>query len=197
MKKAKEGKVVALAVAILCLLMVGSSGAEEKKKKKDSRTADRIEATATSTGTQVGQMISVTIIVYEYSPPEDQKILLDAFESGGQEGLTNALSKMSAKGRIAVTGTLGYDLNYIRQWPTDDGRRIRFATDRPIRFGEAWAGGRSTEYSLSGGEIDLSKDKKKSTGTLLPACKFKIGKDNHLEIEALQNPWRLVNIYED
>jgi hypothetical protein len=139
-------------------------------------------------------MVGVTIIIREYSPPEDQEILLEAFEKGGQEGLVNALSKMPAKGRIAVTGTLGYDLNYIRQWPTENGRKIRFVTDRPIAFGEAWSGSRSMEYSLSGGEIDLNNEKKKSTGTLAPACKFKIGKDNHLEIELLQNPWKLVNI---
>lgn len=206
MKKAKEPRVLVMAVAILCLLLVGSTGspAEEKKeKKKDSRWLDHIQATAFGTSTQTGQMANVTIIIYEYSPPEDQKVLLEAFEKGGDEGLNNALSKMSAKGRIAITGTLGYDLNYIRQFPLKDssgnvtGRKIRFVTDRPITFGEAWSQSRSTEYSLSGGEIDLNTDKKKNAGTLLPACKFKIGKEKDLEIEAFQNPWRLANIYED
>jgi hypothetical protein len=28
----------------------------------------------------------------------------------------------------------------------------------------------------------------------LPACQFKIDKENHLEIEAYQNPWKLTNI---
>ena len=194
----KNGKALGVVVAVLCLLLVGSSSSlAGGEKKKSSRSVDYIQATAMGTSTQAGQMVNVTIIIYEYSTPDDQKALLGAFQEGGQEGLTNALSKMSAKGRIAVSGTLGYDLNYIRQWPTADGRKIRFVTDRPITFGEAWSQSRSMEYNLSGGEIELSKDKKKSTGTLMPACKFNIDKENQLQIELLQNPWRLVNIYED
>jgi hypothetical protein len=184
--------------AALCFLLAGSSGEAEEKKKKDSRASTHIEATALGTSTQLGRVVNVTIIIYDYSTPDDQKALLEAFSQGGQEGLVNAVTKMSAKGRIAITGTLGYDLNYIRQWPTEDGgRRIRFVTDRPITFGEAWSQSRSMEYSLSAGEINLSTDKKKSAGTLMPACKLKLGKDNHLEIELLQNAWRLENIYED
>jgi hypothetical protein len=205
MKKAKEARVLVMVVAILCLLL----GEHREPSRREEREEEGLAVDSTTfchamgTSTQTGTMVSVTIIVYEYSPPEDQKVLLDAFEQGGDEGLTNALSKMSSKGRIAITGTLGYDLNYIRQFPLKDsagnvtGRKIRFVTDRPITFGEAWSQSRSMDYSLSGGEIDLSTDKKKNAGTLLPACKFKIGKDKDLEIEALRNPYRLVNIYED
>jgi hypothetical protein len=71
---------------------------------------------------------------------------------------------------------------------------IRLVTDRPIRFGEAWHDSRSSDFNLSGMELILWPDKKKNSGTLLPACQFKLDKDNHLEIEAFQNPWKLVNI---
>jgi hypothetical protein len=50
------------------------------------------------------------------------------------------------------------------------------------------------DYSLSGGEIIFSKVKDKSSGAILPACQFKLDKEKHLEIEAFQNPWKLVNI---
>ena len=72
------------------------------------------------TSTQLGRTFNITAIVNELSPPEDQKILLDAFQAKGNEGLVNALSKMRAKGRLAITGTLGGDLAYIRrlQQPT-------------------------------------------------------------------------------
>lgn len=53
---------------------------------------------------------------------------------------------------------------------------------------------RSRDYSLSALELDLINEKGKSTGMLLPACEFKIGKDRKLEIENYQNPWKLVNI---
>ncbi len=109
--------------------------------------------------------------------------------------MVNAVSKMKAKGRIAITGTLGYDLNYIRRFVLPDGSvKLRMVTDRPITFGEAWSASRSMDYSLSAAEIVISADKKKKTGTLLPACQFKMDKQNHIELEVFQNPWNLVNI---
>jgi hypothetical protein len=144
---------------------------------------------------QMGRVFSVNVYIEELSTPEDQKALLEAFNAKGNEGLVNALSKMKSKGRIAITGTLGYDVNYIRRLQQPDGTTvIRLVTDRPIRFGEAWSDSRSSDYNLSGMEIVLTPDKKKNSGTLLPACQFKIDKDNHLEIEAFQNPWKLTNI---
>ena len=112
-----------------------------------------------------------------------------------KRGLYHALNKMKAKGRIAITGTLGYDVNYIRVLQMPDGsRKIRLVTDRPITFGEAWSDSRSMEYNLSAIEIILSPAKGKSSGTLLPACQFKIDKEKELEIENYQNPWKLANI---
>jgi hypothetical protein len=140
-------------------------------------------------------MFSFNLWINELSTAEDQKALLEAFNAKGNEGLVNALSKMPSKGRISITGTLGYDVNYIRQFKLPDGTtKIRLVTDRPIRFGEVWSDSRSSDYNLSGIEIMLSPDKKKSSGTLMPACQFKIDKENHLEIEAFQNPWTLTNI---
>jgi len=158
-------------------------------------TREFIQATAEGTSTQMGRMISVNIILDEYSTPEDQKALLEAFEQKGQQGLYHALNKMKAKGRIAITGTLGYDVNYIRVFQMPDGsRKILLVTDRPITFGEAWSDSRSMEYNLSAIEIILTPAKGKSSGTLLPACQFKIDKEQELEIENYQNPWKLANI---
>jgi hypothetical protein len=42
---------------------------------------------------------------------------------------------MKSVGRIAITGTVGYDLSYIRLIPIPTGRKIRFVTNRLIRFG--------------------------------------------------------------
>jgi len=147
------------------------------------------------TSTQLGQTFNVTAIINELSPPEDQKILLEAFQAKKNEGLVNALSKMSAKGRLAITGTLGGDLAYVRRFDQPDGSVvIRMVTNRLLRFGEVWADTRSSDYQLSGMEVILSKDTKKNTGTLIPAAELKVTKEGHLEIETFQNPWKLVNI---
>ena len=43
--------------------------------------------------------------------------------------------------------------------------------------------------------LDLSSAENKSTGVLLPACKFHINKKTgELEIELTQNPWKLVDV---
>ena len=170
-------------------------GARSVAQEATPPTREFIQATAEGTSTQLGRMISVNIILDEYSTPEDQKALMEAFEQKGQQGLYHALNKMKAKGRIAITGTLGYDVNYIRVFQMPDGsRKIRLVTDRPITFGEAWSDSRSMEYNLSAIEIILSPAKGKSSGTLLPACQFKIDKEKELEIENYQNPWKLANI---
>ncbi len=76
---------------------------------------------------------------------------------------------MKAVGHIAITGTLGYDLSYIRMEPTPTGRKIVFVTNRLIKFGEAYADTQSQAYNLSAGELDLNdQDKTKSTGNLYP-----------------------------
>lgn len=154
-----------------------------------------IQGEAMGQSTQLGQMFSLNLIIEEFSTADDQKVLIDAFNTKQNEGLVNALTKMKSKGRMAITGTLGYDVNYIRKFDQPDGStKIRLVTDRPITIGEAWTDSRSMDYNLSGVEIILSADKKKNSGLLAPACKFKIDKENQLQLELLQNEWKLVNL---
>ncbi len=67
-------------------------------------------------------------------------------------------------------------------------------TNRLLRFGEAWADTRSTDYQLSGMDVTISKDKKQNKGTLIPAAQLKVDKEGHLEVEVFESPWNLVNI---
>ena len=145
--------------------------------------------------TQLGQTFGINLIIEEFSTPEEQTALIEAFTTKKNEGLVNALSKMKSKGRMAITGTLGYDVSYIRQFPLPDGGvKIRLVTDRPIRFGEAWSDSRSMDYSLSAVEVIISADEKKNSGTLAPLCQLKMDKENQLQLEFYQNPWKLVDV---
>src|SRR5262252_5966215 len=172
--------------AIMSLLIAGSilfsrdsSSAQQAGKLPKSI---HIQAQAMGTSTQLGKNFSITAIINELSPPEDQKILLEAFQTKGNEGLVNALSKMPSKGRLAITGTLGGDLAYIRRFDQPDGSVVvRMVTNRLLRFGEVWADTRSSDYQLSGMEVTLSKDHKHNKGTLIPAAEFKVSKEGHLE----------------
>jgi hypothetical protein len=105
------------------------------------------------------------------------------------------VSKMKSVGRIAITGTVGYDLSYIRLIPTPTGRKIRFVTNRLIRFGEAYYNTRTMAYNLTVGEFDIvDADTDKSSGVLYPASQLIINKDGQLEFQLNRNPWKLVNI---
>ena len=161
----------------------------------DDRQIETIDATAMGTSTQLGKNVDVKVTIYEYSTDEDRQILIDAFKKGQNQGLVNALTRMKSVGRIAITGTLGYDLSYIRLIPTPTGRKIRFVTNRLLRFGEVYANTQTTAYNLTAGEIEINdSDKGKSAGVLYPAAQLVINKEGQLEFQLNRNPWKLVNI---
>ncbi len=162
---------------------------------QDERKIETIDATAMGTSTQLGKTVSVKLIISQFSTEEDRAVLVDAFKKGQNQGLVDALSKMKPVGRIAITGTVGSDVAYIRLVRTDTGRKIRFATNRLIRFGEAYSNSRTIAYNLTAGELDLNdSDKSKSAGVLYPASQLIINKDGQLEFQLNKNPWKLVNI---
>jgi hypothetical protein len=162
---------------------------------QDGRKIETIDATARGTSTQMGHTVSVKITIYQYSTPADRKVLVDAFNKGQHQGLVKALSDMKSVGRIAIPGTLGYDLSYIALIPTPTGRKIRFATNRLIQFSEAYYNSQSKAYDLTAGEFDLNDaDTEKSTGVLYPAAQLIINKKGELQFELRKNPWQLVNI---
>jgi len=156
---------------------------------------ETIDATAFGTSTQLGRTIGVTLIIYQYSTPEDKQILVEAFQKGSNKGLVNALERMKAVGHISITGTLGFDVSYIGLIPTPTGRKLRFITNRLIKFGEAYADTQSQSFDLSAGEIDINEqDKSKSAGVLYPAAQLGIDDQGQISINLMQNPWRLANI---
>ena len=188
MKIYRNRKVVFAALAAFVFFLAANNSALAQNTK-------RISATARGTSTQLGRVVSIDLRISEYSTPADQAILLEAFTSNGSEGLVNALERMSSKGRIAITGTLGFDVNYIREFKEKDGsRKIRFVTDRPVTFGEAWGATRSRDFNITMGEIIIRKERNRSSGTLMPAARVRLNRQGELEIETFQNPWDLLNI---
>src|SRR5208283_6065040 len=161
----------------------------------DDAKPETIDATAMGTSTQLGKTVSVKITILRYSTQEDKQAFIEAYKKGQNKGLVEALEKAPQVGTIAITGTVGNQLAYISVTKTETGRRIRFAANRWIKFGEAYRNTPSTAYNLTAGEINLNdSDKKKSEGVLYPACQLIINKDGQLQFELRKNPWKLVNI---
>jgi hypothetical protein len=189
--KRKSNRWVALGLLVTGLLILAAFPALSARHDK----YETIEATAMGTGTQMGQNAGISVEIYDFSTPEERQILVDAFNKGQNQGLVNALTKMRAVGHISVTGTIGYDLAFVRMIPTPTGRKIRFVTNRMLRFGEVWADSQSTAFNLTGGEFDINDtDKSKSTGVLYPECQLAIDKQGQLQIQLTQNPWNLVDV---
>lgn len=178
-------RIVVIALLFLLLGVAVSAQAQERIT---------IQANARGTSTQLGKLYSVNIIIEQLSTPAEQKILIDAFAKSGHDGLVDALEHMNPKGRLAFTGTVGNDVKYIREFPSEDGRRrFRLVTDRNVRIAEMRQGTRSEDYSISAVELFLTPDGK-GTGKLLPSCKLTVNKKKQIEIEAFQNPWDLTDL---
>jgi hypothetical protein len=185
----KLNKLAGGSLLLIGLLLVSSLPGFARDKD------ETIEATAFGTSTQMGQTFGISVIIYEFSTPADRQLLVEAFQKGQNQGLVNALTKMKAVGHISITGTLGYDLSFIRLIPTPTGRKIRFITNRQIRFGEAFFDTQSQYQDLTAGEFDINdSDKSKSTGTLYPAAQLIIDKEGQPQFQLNQNAWRLVDI---
>lgn len=147
-----------------------------------------------------GKTFGITIYIEDYSTPAEQKALIDAYKRGGHDEMVKVLSKMKGKGRVRLSsGGVGYQIAYIREIPTANGRTLRLLTDRPINILEAMGSTRSEEYDISIIELQLNKsDKGKSTGTLIPGARIRTDKKKQqIEIETFHaSPWRLAGIME-
>ena len=187
----KSYKFVIGGLMLVALLTVGSLPFFSRDRVKN----ETIEASAMGTSTQLGEVVGVSVEIYEFSTPEDRQVLVQAFEKGQNQGLVSALSKMRAVGHCSITGTLGYDVSFIRMIPTPTGRKIRWITNRLLRFGEVYADTQSQSFNLTAGEFDINDtDKSKSTGVLYPACQLAMDKEGQIQFQLNQNPWKLVDI---
>ncbi len=173
--------------SFLLLLLVGISISTQAQENII------IQANARGTSTQMGRMSPVKIFIDQISTDEDQKKLIEGFTRSGQDGMVDVLRSMSQKGRISLEGRVGLNpVAYIRELPSQNGRRFRLVTDRYVTIGELSNSTRSSEYSIGAVELTITPDGKGS-GTLLPACKLKVNKQNQIEIETYQNPWQLTD----
>ena len=194
MSKLKE--IVTLGAVLVVSCLAGVTGFRNAAQAQEDKPAHEVyQAQAMGTGTQLGKLFDVNINIDRYSSDADRQTLIDAFQKDGSKGLSSALEKMSSKGSLAVTGTVGYDITFARRVSTPDGYRIRILTNRPLSFREVRNGTRSEDYNLSFVELNINDQTRKSSGILLPAVQFKVDKKtNEIVAEDYRNPWKLQNI---
>ena len=186
------------ACCLLCLCLAGASGrapAQEEEKQK----SEKFGALAYMPHRGGRTTANVDLYIRSYTTDEEAKLMAGALLDGGPDVLLKALEKADDKGKIMLTGRVGfYDLKLVRSRPTETGRRIYAVGDRPIGFLEAYASTRSEDYKFGILMLDLKRDKngkEKGEGVLIYAAKVKVLDGNKLDIENYGiEPIRLLSV---
>ena len=183
---------VALALVICCSASSSFSGPTSNAPKS---RIEKYSATLTIvSGPGAGTVRPITIYINDYSTEAEASMLSNAFADGGSKTLFRALTKLKLKGRIAPTGSIGYQIRFIRSVDTPTGRKVTMLTDRPIGFLEAYYGTRSKDYQYGLVELNLD-DNGKGEGSLIYAAKVKGMRGDAIEVENFGiEPARLLNI---
>jgi threonine dehydrogenase-like Zn-dependent dehydrogenase len=158
-------------------------------------TPEQYAATAFITsGAAQGKSVSVTIYINSFTTDEEVENYLDILKTKGQDGLESAFDKTRERGRIAIVGTTGNDISFIRSRTAETKRIITMAANRTISFPELRESPRSRDYKFTIIELRLDADGK-GDGTLMYATKLKFNKKGQLELEHYgQTPVRLANV---
>ena len=179
------------ACCLLCLCIAVASGraprqAEKPKSQKFSALA-HLQSGAGRRMAGAGGTANVDLYINSYTSDEEAKALAGLLLDGGPQSLLKALEKADSKGKITLSGRVGfYDLKLIRSHQTANGRRIIAVGDRPMGFLELYVGNQSTDYPFGILTLDL-KDKGKreeGEGALVYAAKVKVKEGNQIDIES-------------
>lgn len=175
----KKALLVALSTTVLCAA-VGNA-------------KEVIQANAVHVG---GSVRSSHLVVYldRYSTDEERARWREVFAAGGQEALVAKWQEENPKvGTCSFTQSIGYQLRAAISVPTEKGRRIYMATDRPIAGFEVMRGARSQDYPIGWIEVEVDAEGK-GEGRFVGAAEFSV-EDGHLVMKTYgTEPVRLVNV---
>jgi hypothetical protein len=147
-----------------------------------------------------GRAETLQIVIERWSSDEERAQLIDTLVEKSSDKLLDAVQKIKPRaGFIRTTTSLGWDIQFARMTDLPSGgKRIVFATDRPIGFGEARNSTRSSDYEFMLCEVRLGANGK-GEGKLAAAAKITWDKDKkQVEIENYaQEPVRLTQVTED
>jgi len=158
-----------------------------------SPSLEKIRATFAKDGNVVG----VTLIVYNYTTSADLQVLSLAFQEGQDRELATALSKTKAVGLCSITGDLRFDVAFIQMVVTPTGREITFIANRPLRSDEVNPTSDSESFDLMVGQFSVNDtDNTKSTGFLYPASKLAMDGQGefHYDLAAVPGRWSTFSI---
>jgi hypothetical protein len=102
---------------------------------------------------------TVEIVVNRWSTDRERDRLLTVLLEKGPEKLMDALQDTPRVGYIRTPDGIGYDLNFSRRTPGEDGvERIEVVTGRDFRFWEVINQPGSIDYSFAVIELRINRD---------------------------------------
>lgn len=156
-----------------------------------SPDSEKIQATYA----QDGNVVRVTLTVYNYTTSADLQILSLAFQQGQDRELASALSKTKAAGLCSIAGDLSFGVAFIQTVVTPTGREITFIANRPLQPDEVNANSDSQSFDLMVGQFEINDtDNTKSTGFLYPASRLVMDEQGEFHYDLTGSPWTLVNV---
>jgi hypothetical protein len=146
-----------------------------------------------------GATANVKIFINAYTPDSEAQQYAQILLQKGPDDLLKALEDAKSIGKVQLDQRLGFfDLKMIRSRPTESGRRIVGVCDRPIRFLEAYYGGRSLDNKFGIVILDLKTNKKgkeEGQGQLIYAAKVTVLEGKKVEVENYGiEPVRLMSV---
>jgi hypothetical protein len=148
-----------------------------------------------ATYAQAGNIIGVTLIVYNYTTSADLQVLSLAFQQGQDRQLAAALSKTKAVGHCSIAGDPNFDVAFIQMVVTPTGREITFIANRPLQSDEASSDPDSQSFDLMVGQFEINDtDNTKSTGYLYLASRLVVDEQGAFHYDLAGSPWSLVNV---
>ena len=162
---------------VAALLLASSWGLAQTSGEKEEFTA--VAVVNNNLGSGAG---TVLMQVTRWSTEVERSRLVNTLVHKGPMALLDELRENRSTGTIRTPDSLGYDLRYAHQTPTEDGgRRIVLATDRPIGFWEASRRPRTFDYPFTIIQMQIGREGR-GKGTMSFATKIEVH-DNTIELE--------------
>jgi hypothetical protein len=142
-----------------------------------------------------GNVVGVTLIVYNYTTSADLQLLSLAFQEGQDRELATVLSKTKAVGLCSITGVPMFDVAFIQMVVTPTGREIAFIANRRLQSDEVNPDSDSQSFDLMVGQFDMNDtDNTRSTGFVYPASRLVMDEEGEFHHDLAGSPWSLVNV---
>ena len=126
-----------------------------------------------------------TLKLDQVTPDAEVDALAAALQSGGQQGLLEAVKALPERGWVQVGENPGYRMPVIRSFDVEGGRLVRALTDRPFMFGEVYRNLDTQRYPF--GFVELKLDEKgEGEGLLILAAAISFEKTGQIAIESYE-----------